>query len=199
MLTKVYLDGQMGEKFGREWELKANTPSEALKIINANHPEFTGWLRKTESKYCGYQVVVEYENGKTEDLSDETYTLHRVMKSVRFVPVIHGSGKWVSAIVGVVLVIVGVILCFIPGFQAVGAGLVKFGLQMVIIGVISALTTKDPAKHDPSARKDPKTLLSSSFGNTTNTVQQGVPVPMIYGRMLVGSHVISAGEVVENV
>ena len=43
----------------------------------------------------------------------------------------------------------------------------------------------------PDSEEDPR--KSYSFSGVQNTSRQGVPVPVVYGEVLVGSVVISAG------
>ena len=40
-------------------------------------------------------------------------------------------------------------------------------------------------------------IKSDNIGGPSNTIQQGVPVPLCYGRMIIGSAMISAGISVE--
>lgn len=195
MLTTVYLDGPMGEKFGREWEFEVDSPRAALKMVDANTSGFVAWMRRTAQKYSNYQVVVEYENGATEELSNETFGVNREMKSIRFVPIIEGSGKWTSTIVGIVIMVVAIVYGIFTEDWVNAAKIFQFGAEMAVVGLITALTTKDPVKIQQRSG-DGSTLSSYGFDSTTNTVEQGVPVPIIYGRSLVGSRVISASVVI---
>lgn len=196
MLTKVYLDGIMGSKFGDEWEFEINSPREALQMIDANSPGFLGWIKTNSGKYSQYQVVVEYENGNTEELSDDTFLVNRKMKSIRFVPIISGAGKWWGVVVGVIVMIIGIIMIVfeIPyGFEVFRQGAI-----MTAAALITAIATPDPKKPKIETRTDSKSLFSSGFGGVEHTSEQGVPVPVIYGRYLVkGARPISAGVVIE--
>ena len=199
MLTKVFLDGPMGKEFGEEWEFEVSSPREALTMVEANKPGLFGWLRMHASKYTHYQVVVEYEDGHTEQLSEETFPMNRKMVSIRFIPHIEGSGKLGQAIAGAVLIVVGAIINYASGgsLSWIGTPMMKIGVGMLISGVIAALTTKTSNATLSSPGAESKSLTSYTFDGPTNTTQQGVPVPLIYGRCLVGSQVISAGLSVE--
>lgn len=199
MLTKVFLDGPMGKEFGEEWEFEVGSPREALMMVEANKPGLFGWLRIHASKYTHYQVVVEYEGGHTEQLSEETFPMNRKMVSIRFIPHIEGSGKWGQAIAGAVLIVVGAIINYASGGSLawIGTPMMKMGVGMLISGVIAALTIKTSNANLSSPDAEAKSLTSYTFDGPTNTTQQGVPVPLIYGRCLVGSQVISAGLSVE--
>lgn len=185
----------MGDQFGREWEFEISSPRDALKMVDANTNGFVAWMRRTAAKYSQYQVVVEYNDGNTEELSNETFGVNREMKSVRFVPIIEGSGKWTSTIVGIVIMIVAIVYGIFTEDWVTAAKIFQFGAEMAVVGLITALTTKDPVKIQ-SKSGEGATLSSYGFDSTVNTVEQGVPVPIIYGRNLVGSRVISASVVI---
>lgn len=191
-LTKVYLEGPMGEKFGKEWELDVSTPIAAVQLIDANVPGFISWVRNNARKYTHYQVTIEYRGGDIESLTEEQYVDRnmkpsREIKSIRFIPVIEGAGKWTNAIIGAIM--------FVYGVYSGDSTLAAKGLIMMASGIVSALLT--PSRNirlaSDSQASSSQSLLSEAFDGPANTTQQGVPVPLIYGRLLVGSSVISAG------
>jgi predicted phage tail protein len=61
------------------------------------------------------------------------------------------------------------------------------GASLVLYGVAEALT---PIPTVPEETQDP--INSFSFGGIQNTSRAGVPVPVVYGKMLTGSIVVSA-------
>ena len=66
------------------------------------------------------------------------------------------------------------------------------GAALILGGVVELLS--------PRPKKDDKADTNSFyFDGPTNTEQQGSPVPLIYGRMLVGSHPISASISVDEI
>jgi predicted phage tail protein len=69
------------------------------------------------------------------------------------------------------------------------------GWGLVLGGVSSLLFT--PKTHDPAATERPENKPSYAFNGPVNTTAQGNPVPVGYGRLRVGSQVISAGLYVE--
>jgi len=40
MLRKVYLEGEIGEKFGKEFEIEANSFGKVIQCLELNFPEF---------------------------------------------------------------------------------------------------------------------------------------------------------------
>jgi predicted phage tail protein len=65
---------------------------------------------------------------------------------------------------------------------------------MTIGGVIQMLSPQQMPKSGESANNG----ASYNFTGPVNTTAQGNPVPVLYGRMIVGSAVISAGIVAED-
>jgi len=57
-----------------------------------------------------------------------------------------------------------------------------------MLGGISQMLSPQPTLPKDASRND-----SFGFGGVTNTVNQGVPVPICYGRLYVGSSAISVG------
>jgi len=64
------------------------------------------------------------------------------------------------------------------------------GIAMVMGGVVQMLS---PQQRGLSAKDNPDNGASYNFNGAVNTSAQGNPVPVLYGRMIVGSSVISAG------
>jgi predicted phage tail protein len=180
MLTTIILDGPMGKHFGRKWELVVNSPNEALRMIDANKPGLFAWIKMNIQKYSRYKIICKFEDGREEHLIDEEYQFERKCKSIRFVPVVEGASGVFRAVLGIVMIVVGFVLQ--------QPWLVNMGASMLISGIAAMLAPK-PQKQEQTERKD---KTSYFFDGPTNTTVQGVPVQLIYGRCLVGSHAISA-------
>ena len=101
---------------------------------------------------------------------------------IRISPVIRGSKQagLLQTIVGAVLVVVGLV------YQP----LLPAGLAMLAGDVIQMLS---PQAKGLGTQDSPNNRPSYSFNGAVNTSVQGNPVPLLYGRMIVGSAVISAG------
>ena len=188
MLTKVILEGVMGNKFGRTWNLAVSSPSEALRMIDANKPGLANWVRQNKAIYDRYRVVCTYETGNKEDIGETDYLMERKVKVIRFVPIPAGAGAVGKIVVGAVLVVAG----FVAGGPSnpLGSFLINMGASMIIGGIIQALTPM-PKRQERDQSSDGR-FDSNYFNGPVNTDQQGSPVPIPYGRVLVGSHAISA-------
>ena len=196
---KVILNGEMGAKFGREHELFCDSPNEALKIINASNPSFMQWIRDNKEKYSAYKVFAAMKDGTTVLLDNDTYLAAHNCESVTFTPMPAGAGGngVGQAIVGVVLIIVGAALVYFGGPAAAKAGeyLIAAGISMLVGGVVSMLIGAPKLEQAGDSERKDKT--SYYFDGPVNTTSQGVPVPLTYGRVKVGSHAISAAISIE--
>ena len=180
-LTKVVLDGPLGTRFGKEWNLAVSTPAEALQLIEANKPGFGAWIRSNQAKYANYRVTVISTTGKRMRLDNDTFDLRRNQPAeIRFTPVTAGASAGVRVVVGVALMI-----------SAIWLGPAAFsGVLAIAIGGLVAILSPRP-KIDTTAAVDAASN-SYYFDGASNTATQGNPVPLIYGRCLVGSQAVSS-------
>ncbi len=182
-LTAVTLNGVLGKKFGRKWKVAADTVAEALQIVEANKPGLTAWMRMNVTKFDRYHVKVERHDGSKVEVSEkELNMVSEGLKSITITPVIAGAGAGVRIVVGAVMMVASIWAGpAAPYLFAMGASLV--------LGGIVELLSPTPKLSNGSQRSD---NTSYYFDGPVNTVDQGVPVPLIYGRILAGSQVISA-------
>lgn len=192
MLTKIYLEGAMGRNFGREWTLDIHTPAEAFQLIQANIPRFGQWIRDNLKRYEKCMIICKYADGRIEALDEKTMLMHKEAKEIHFVPTVYGAGKFMGAIVGAAMVVVGALMWWNPlGWGAwavaIGQGLVVAGAGMLVSTVVTAIMGR--VKNNSNDDDD---QTSYYFNGAQNTTRQGVPVPLIFGRCKVGSAVISS-------
>jgi len=189
MLTKVILEGPLGKQFGREWELATKSPREALALIDANSPGVFTWMRTNAKKYSKYAIVCK-TGDRIEEFSEEQYQ-HQEGKfdEIRFVPIVEGAGNVARIVVGVILIVIG--YCF----PVLAPYLYPMGAALILGGVAGMLAPKPKMDNSSQAAADNK--ASYYFDGPANTTSQGVPVQLIYGRCMVGSHSISAAVTVD--
>lgn len=193
-LTTVILEGALGRKYGREWKLKVSSPSKALQLIEANHPGFISDIRNNLKQYPRYRVLVD---GVARDM--KTYTMKCRAKVIKFIPLIEGAGGGFRFVLGAVMVAIAIYTGPLGTgvMSAATAGMVgSAGVSLMIGGLVEMLTKTPKSTTDTDERKD---KTSRYFDGPVNTEMQGVAIPLIYGRCLVGSHAISAKLVVEQV
>ena len=182
-MTTIKLYGHLGQRFGRIHHFAVQSPAEALRALKANFRDFAQYL--AEHSAPGYRVVTDRGDRSVEQLAEPMGGA-----SIKIVPYVAGAGNGVGQfILGAVLVGVGFIVLESPM-------LVQFGLAMMIGGVSQMLfAPPKPAGPSNGAVNQP----SYAFNGAVNTSAQGNPVPVCYGRLLVGSQVISGGEYVSGI
>ncbi len=127
-------------------------------------------------------------------MEDDELYYPAVGKTIHFVAVVAGAAGFGKILAGAALVGLSFYLpgaALIEGFSFsasslalnIGISMALGGLSQMIAGNPAAPTTPEAANNQPSY----------TFNGAVNTVGQGNPVPIAYGRVRVGSQVISAG------
>lgn len=185
--TTIRLYGAMGARFGRVHRphLDNNTPAEAVRYLRSQFPGIDAYLVGAKDRGVGFAVFRGKENIGKDQLEEPVGN-----DDIRIAPIIMGSknGGVFQIIVGIVLVLVGSFATVFTG--PVGAAMVAVGWGMIVGGVIQLLT---PVPKGAKGRDRPDNAPSYVFSGAVNTQAQGNPVPLLYGRMIVGSAVVSAG------
>jgi predicted phage tail protein len=193
MLRKIRLYGQLAKFVGhRVLEADVATAAEAVRFLLANWPELERHMADQH-----YRVHTGGDDLALEEIHNPA------SGDIKIIPVIAGAGAAGRIILGVALVAFAFL---IPGaaFGAVLAGKISSGVgnALLIAGKISALIGASlvlggvaqlltPTPKTNKDEGDPR--KSFSFSGIQNTSRAGLPVPVVYGEMLVGSVVVSAG------
>jgi predicted phage tail protein len=191
MLRKIKLYGRLAKFIGkRVLEADVSSAAEAVRFLLANWPELERHMANQH-----YRVSLGgYDLGEDE-LHDPAGK-----QPIKFVPVVTGAGAVGRIIAGAALIALSFVI--IPlGIAAAGAGIATMvggiGASLVLGGVAQLLTPTPTLSLGTDSPNDPR--KSYSFSGIQNTSRQGTPVPIVYGEMLVGSVVISAGIDVDQV
>ena len=178
------------------FEFEVDTPAQAIKALCVNFPDLEQWLIKSD---WGYRVTV----GK-ERIGPENAELVCLPWSEREVfsiaPVIAGAGQGVGQIfAGIGLVALALVtggatigLLGLAAPLSVSSVLGTIGASLVL-GGIAQMISPQPNISPLIRGKEAARLESFSFSGINNTSQQGLPVPIAYGRVFAGSAVLSAG------
>lgn len=187
MLRRVRLYGALAKKFGREFHYDVNSPMEAVAALKATVPGFEAHM--IEHSEPGYHVFTGRENIGVDQLE------HPTNQVIRIVPAIVGAKK-----AGVLQVILGIVLVVVGLFTWWGDGTatIQLGVSLILSGVAQMLFAP-PKPKQAAEREDPSNRPSYSFDGPVNTAQQGNAVQVGYGRLIVGSQVISAGLYVSSI
>ena len=198
-LTQVNFHGALGKKLNKKtWNVKVSSVNEALHAVDClSSSRLYTHINTLSKKGVKYLIRV---NNEIQPRSKEVDCLNlrrQDIKTIDVVPVIEGS--------------------FFGALSTIfGAGLLYFGegSTMKIIGAsllfsgLSDTLSKPPDKPEDrlitNPSSDPQALSQSYlFGGPVNVINEGGPVPIGYGRLVVGSQVILTSyevdqELVEN-
>jgi len=177
-LTTVRLYGQLGKEFGTTWRIAAGSTGELIAAIESQRP---GFKRRILDMKCAFRVR---RDGK---LLNKRQFQQPPGRLVSITPVPQGSktGGILQVILGVVLIIVGAIMSIYTAGS--GTPVIMLGVSMLLSGIASMLSPQ------PQKQKDKPNRQSYVFDGPVNVMQQGGPVPVLYGRMTIGSVCVSAG------
>tara|TARA_Y100000592_G_scaffold41564_1_gene65884 strand:+ start:20666 stop:21367 length:702 start_codon:yes stop_codon:yes gene_type:complete len=206
-VVKVY--GALRERLGQcRFELNVATPAQAVKALCVNFPGLDKWLIDSEQDGVGYRVRVGKEEATPDDISilGLPWSEREVFS---ITPVVAGAGGGFGRILFGALLI-GASFAF-PGaglfgasafgafggpiaaagtLTTVGTALSAVGAGLVLTGVSQIISPTPPSGLE---LKEANRIQNFSFSGITNTSQQGLAVPIAYGRLFVGSAVISSG------
>lgn len=178
IVVKLY--GHLGKRFGRVHRFDIRTPAEALRALKANCKGFAQYL--TEHSAPGYRIVTDFGDRTVDQLGEPAGR-----SGIKIIPYVAGASHGVGQfILGAVLVAADVFV-FHTGY------LTHIGVAMMVGGVSQMLfAPPKPNSGSGGSGNQP----SYAFNGAANTSTQGNPVPVCYGRLQVGSQVISGGEYV---
>lgn len=188
-VIKVY--GALRKRLGQcRFELEAATPAQAIKALCVNFPGLDKWLIDSEKDGVGYRVAVSKTKATEDDMSPLTMPFsEREVFSIT--PVIAGAGRGFGQILaGVALVALTLVPGGLPISGALATKIGLFGGSLILSGIATAIS---PQPNLDSTLDESVQLESFSFSNVVNTSRQGLPVPIAYGRVFVGSAVLSSG------
>ena len=205
MLRKVRLYGQLAEFVGRKViEADLSSAAEAVRMLIANFPQLDRHMADRH-----YKVLVGDGALTLDDLHNPVG-----QEEIKIVPVVVGAGGnngLLSVVLGAALIagavvsggaslgllgfssnaVIGVSSASFITTGAVAAVAGNIGLALVLGGVAQMISPTPEIPQGPDTNQDPR--KSFSFSGIQNTSRGGTPVPIVYGKTLTGSVVISAG------
>lgn len=183
-MRKVVLYGELANQFGREHFFSVRSASEAIQALCANFKDFKKYMNNAHKHGMGFKIFVGTNRVKREN---DTALPSADNETIRIAPMIVGSSGVFKALIGAVLVVVGVV--FTPISAGFSNYLTAIGASMVLNGVYEMLASP-PSSSNGLQVEDKQSFI---FSGPENVTRQGGAVPIGYGRMMVGSTVISAG------
>lgn len=184
-MRTIRLYGPLAKFLGRrKFTAEVASAAEAVRFLVINYPKLEGFMAEKK-----YRVSVG-----TYDLDrDELH--HPVgQNEIKIIPVVGGAGgDFGRIILGISLIALSFI---IPGAWSI-AGVALQGLAftvgvgLTLSGVAQLLMPVPELKTGEDKSTDPR--ASFSFSGIQNVSRQAIPIPIVYGKTLVGSVVVSAG------
>ena len=206
-MQRVRLLGELGERYGTEHTYyNLRTPADAIKLLCINMPELQQELMTAHERGIGYRLLQA-----DQDMGYSDLRLPIGHNDLVLVPVIAGSGRGV----GQILVGIGIIAAslLIPGLGIglAGATVTQIGLlggALALTGVAQLLSPQPTVPTLGNQRfgsgtnastRGPQSLTrgadgqqSYAYTGAANTVGVGQTIPVAYGKVLIGSQLLSA-------
>jgi predicted phage tail protein len=226
-VVKVY--GALRKRLGQcRFEFDVTTPAQAIKALCVNFQGLEKWLIDSEKDGVGYRVTVSKEKVTEENVAPLLMPFSE-KEVFSITPVVAGAGRGRggagfllagAALIGIAIISggAGLFAGGSLGFGAtattatgatVGFAGATFGAKLAIIagnlgialvlGGIAQAISPQPELSSLEKSREAAQLESFSISNVVNTSRQGLPVPIAYGRVFVGSAVLSSGLDVDQV
>lgn len=167
-MTEVYLHGILAKKYGSRHRIAISQPKDLLGAMEANHDDFLMDLKDLYKKNIHYTYIVNGKWVKNGESNKEK------IKRLDFVPMILGSGPIAGTSITWMMVASLALSVASAAYAYIQAGKVEYPKIPGAEGVSSAFNK------------------SLAFSNRENVIEQGNPVPLVYGRLRIGSFVIQS-------
>ncbi|MDU5638956.1 MULTISPECIES: tail assembly protein [Haemophilus] len=176
------------KQFGSEFRLDCQTTAEIVQALTSQIPKLRQFIQQglfTVRVGRDYFDNRYLEQGLSHKLKDDA--------TVHFTPVLKGSkrGGLFGVIAGVAIIAGAIALGPLAGIISTNAAWIvgSVGASLLLGGVAQMLTKMPEMKMGTEKEKK----QSTAFSNLSNMTAQGKPMPLAYGRMRVGSLIISQG------
>jgi predicted phage tail protein len=183
-MREIRLYGKLAKFLKRRvFRAEVGSAAEAVRFLVANFPQVEKHMADQH-----YRVSLGERDLELDEIHHPSG-----QQLIKIAPVIAGAGAVGRILLGAALLVAAFA---IPGFAA-WAGPTAYGLIVgvgasLVLGGVAQLLSPVPATPTGSdSSSDPR--KSYSFSSIQNTSRQGTPVPVVYGEVIVGSVVISAG------
>jgi predicted phage tail protein len=220
-MQRVCLMGELGERFGAEHTYyNLRNAADAIKLLCINMPEFKDFLLESEENGIGYQVLQGGVDFSYEDMLLPFG--ERELVIVPVVSGSGDAGSQILAGIGLIALTIitggiasaGVALGGLFGIGTVGTAIVGIGASLVLGGVAQALspqpqiptlggfgsTSYSGGRMGSRNRTNgPENVTSGidgqqsyAYTGAANSVGVGATVPLAYGKVLIGSHLLKS-------
>jgi len=162
-------------KFGEVWQTDCANIRDIFKLISCQTLGFKKYLLEAEEAGVAYEI----KKGKDILQNPEDLLLSTVEEEEIIITEVPGGAKaGLKIVAGIILIIVGVL------YQPL-AFLIDVGISLIVGGVAELLA---PGPETEDSQNDPSYL----FNGPANNISQGLPIPVLYGQLIIGGGAISA-------
>lgn len=191
MLRDIYLEGELGEKFGKVRQIEANSFEDVLRCLSANFEDFKTYLADCYKK----EIYFYWKINDQLITNPEEFYLNYPEGAMVITPVPAGSIK--KYVKGALKILAGAALIITGG--ALAAGILTFGLTAgtaFAVGTAMGLAgqylfgmgmfeilSEDPASNDQDT--------SYLFQGAQMNISEGDPIPVCYGHLRIPGRQIS--------
>lgn len=193
-LTKITFHGNLAEALGqKDFELKVQNVAEGLRAVDIiSKRKLAKAIVENEKQNIKYKVLTDEkplfsENiDKIEKIKNSELFINKKYKTIDIVPVLEGAGddsKDLTMVIG--------------GGLLFGMGYADGNTMMMVIGAYAFLTGMSNLLAEPPEFEDFREIQQTNkkesylFNGPLNTYNPGGPVPIGYGRVMVGSLTIA--------
>lgn len=181
MLRTVHLHGELGEKFGFERQIEANSFKDVLLCLQANFEDFKAYLADCYEK----EIYFVWKINNQELTCPDELLLEYPEGDMVITPIPAGAGfslkSAFKAIAGFALVMIGGGL-LLAGSPLLG-GLAYIAGQYLFSQGMYELLSEDPTTDDED--------LSYLFSGSEQNISADDPIPVCYGRLRIPGRPIS--------
>jgi predicted phage tail protein len=207
MKRKIYLEGDIADKFGKELNADVSSVKDAMLLINANYPEFKKYL--IDSHEAGVGFAIDVAGIHVEEEEDIILPLMEGDITIMSIPAGSKSGgmKILAAIAIITFIFFAPVLAPAAGATSsagtslsaamatmattgtmtvagvLGTAGMMLGMSLAMAG-IQQLMAPDPSVDE----QGPQSYL---FNGSEQNIIEGDPVPVLYGELRVPGRPIS--------
>ncbi|MGF6839908.1 putative phage tail protein [Paraburkholderia youngii] len=185
MLTVVFY-GALRRNFGKRYTLDVHSPAEALHALMLQLAGLREYFRDNATR--SFLVRGVHACGDEMDYGEDDIAYPQSSGVLKVVPLVEGAGSFGKILGGIFIAAIG--FAFAPMLGGLSTAVIGFGASMALSGLAELLAPRPKAT---AQKENPDNEPSLAFDGAVNTMGQGGPVPLGYGRLLVGSQVISVG------
>jgi predicted phage tail protein len=201
-MTDIIVHGILAKEFRSHFKFAIRKPQEIFDAISCICPQFRNRLVELTNQGIHYSLLID---GKKVE-SEADLRIAKDGQTIDLIPTICGAGSnggiIAMLVIGIATAGVGLAAAGVFGAAAAGiagtigvsagmaATITNIGIGLIGMGIQAALAPKpnmERPSSDVSAAKQ-----SFNFSSKANVAEQGIPVPVGYGRLRIGSVVIQS-------